>query len=156
MSNGAVVKRCSNEETASLENINCLCSIDPAAILDSTQEASCRKRGACHECRLSRFLEKVSKITITFFNTRCSLFRHLISAATTLSANAVLLRYNVWSKFPFLSQQVIHLKTCLWFHVQEPGQHLLCEHRQPQDCPNSAVPREKINTFLAYHYQFIA
>lgn len=40
MSNGAVDRRRISNGTASLEYINCLCSIEPAAILDRTQAAS--------------------------------------------------------------------------------------------------------------------
>ena len=40
ISNGAVERRCNSNGTASLENINCLCSTEPAAIFDRTQAAS--------------------------------------------------------------------------------------------------------------------
>lgn len=46
MSNGAVERRCSSNARASLECINCLCSTEPAAILDSTQAASCQDNKA--------------------------------------------------------------------------------------------------------------
>lgn len=93
MSNGAFERRPNSNDTASLEYINCLCSTDPAAILDSTQAASYIYHGAsCENVYEGHFITIITKYT--FFNTRWSLLRHLIRAATTLSANAAHFRYN--------------------------------------------------------------